>query len=177
MGGEAPALQGHHATNADHLARTCHPRWQDEDLVITATPEGRTVQRQPLLVPMENMPRPYSFGMVGADPICWDTLHHLFADHTKCSYVNDLYQIDLPKADQPTPMVNMEQIRQLSDETLHTILEESLEPYFEGSTSSCPPFSLGFGRELFMVSHDSVAVDGETSVQRHEHKARNTDRQ
>ena len=28
-----------------------------------------------------------------------------------------------------------------------------------------------------MVSHNSVAIDGETSVQRHEHEARNTDRQ
>ena len=28
-----------------------------------------------------------------------------------------------------------------------------------------------------MVSHDSVVVDGETSAQRHEHEARNLDRQ
>ena len=28
-----------------------------------------------------------------------------------------------------------------------------------------------------MVSHDSVAIDGETSVQRREHETRNTDRQ
>ena len=28
-----------------------------------------------------------------------------------------------------------------------------------------------------MVSHDSVAIDGETSVQRREHEAKNTDRQ
>ena len=42
---EPPALQGHHATNAEHPARACHPRWQDEDLVITTTLEGHTVQR------------------------------------------------------------------------------------------------------------------------------------
>ena len=48
---------------------------------------------------MENMPRPYSFGLVGVDPIYQDALHHLFANHTKRSYVNDLYQIDLSKAD------------------------------------------------------------------------------
>ena len=75
-------------------------------------------------------------------------------------------------------MVNMVQIRtDLLDDTLHTILEESPEPYFEGSTSNYPPFPLGFGRELFMDSHDSVAIDGETSVQRHEREARNVDRQ
>ena len=45
---EVPALQGHHATNAEHPARAYHSRWQDEDLVITATPEGRTVQHRPL---------------------------------------------------------------------------------------------------------------------------------
>jgi len=48
---------------------------------------------------MENMLRPYSFGLVGADLICWDTLHHLFANHTKRSYVNNLYHIELPNAD------------------------------------------------------------------------------
>jgi len=71
------------------------------------------------------MLKPYSFGLMGADLIYRDALHHLFADHTKRSYVNDLYQIDHPEADQPAPTVNMVQIRQLSDETLHTILEES----------------------------------------------------
>ena len=126
---------------------------------------------------MESMPRPHCFGLVGADPICRDTVHHLFADHAERSHVNDLYQINLPEADQPMPMVNMVQIQQLSDEMLNTILEESPEPYSEGSTNNCPPFPLGFGRDLFMVSHDSVAVDGETSVQRCEREARNTDRQ
>ena len=71
----------------------------------------------------------------------------------------------------------MVQIRQLPDEMLYTILKESPKPYFEGSTISCPPFPLGFGRGLFMVSHDNIAVDGETSVQRHEREARNPDRQ
>ena len=72
----------------------------------------------------------------------------------------------------------MVQIRtDLSDDTQHTILEESLEPYFEGSTSTCPPFPLGFGRELFMVSHDSIAIDAETSVQHHERETRNADHQ
>ena len=104
---EVPALQGHHATNAEHPAHARHPRWQDEDLVIIATPEGRTVQHRPLPAPTENMSRPYSFGLVGADLIYRDALHHLLADHTKGIYVNDLYKIDLPVADQPTPTVNM----------------------------------------------------------------------
>ena len=57
------------------------------------------------------MLRPYSFGLVGADSIYRDALHHLFADHTKRSYINDLYQIDLPEANQPAPTANMVQIR------------------------------------------------------------------
>ena len=53
------------------------------------------------------MLRPNSFGLVGMGPICRDALHHLFTDHTKHSYINDLYQIDFPKVDQPALMVNM----------------------------------------------------------------------
>ena len=104
-------------------------------------------------------------------------MHHLFADHVKRSHVNDLYQIDFLEADQPAPMINMVQIRtDLPDDMLPTILEESPEPYSEGSTNSCPSFPLGLGRLFFMVSHDSVVVDGENSVQRREREARNTDR-
>ena len=156
-------------------------RWPDFDMVITGTPEGRTVQRRPLPAPMENMPKLYSFRLVGVGPTYQDTMHHLFTDHTERSHVNNLYQTNFPKADRPTPMINMVHMVQIQtdllDETLHMILEESLEPYFEDSTSSCPPFPLGFGRELFMVSHDSIAIDGETSVQRREREARNSYRQ
>ena len=92
-------------------------------------------------------------------------MHHLSTDHTKRSHVNGLYQIDFLEADQPAPIINKVQIQtDLLDDTLHTILEESLEPYSEGPTSTCPLFPLGFGREFFMVNHDSVAIDGETSV-------------
>ena len=146
--------------------------------MITTTLEGHTVQCRPLPALAENIPKPYCFGLVGAGLICQDVVHHLFADHAERSHVNDLYQIDFPEADQPAPMVNMVQIRtDLPDDTLHTILEESPEPYSEVSTSSCPSFPLGFGRELFMVSHDSVPIDGETSVQLRECEAKNADRQ
>ena len=78
-----PIVHGHNATNAEHPARARRPRWQDEDLVITATPKGRTVQHQPLSAPTESMPRTYPFELVGADPIYQDAMHHLFADHAE----------------------------------------------------------------------------------------------
>ena len=40
-----PALQDHHATNAEHPTHAHHLRWQDEDLVITTTLDGHIVQR------------------------------------------------------------------------------------------------------------------------------------
>ena len=102
---------------------------------------------------MENRQKPYSFGLVGVGPICWDAVHHLFADHAERSRVDDLNQIDFLEADQPTPMVNMVQIRtDLPDDTLHTTLEKSPEPYCKGSTSTCPPYPPDFERELFTVA-------------------------
>ena len=50
---------------------------------------------------MENMPGPYPFGLVGMGSVYQDTVHHLFIDHAKRDHINDLYRIDLPKADQP----------------------------------------------------------------------------
>jgi hypothetical protein len=112
--------------------------------VITATPDGHTVQRQPLLAidlhladyeaPMEDMLKPYPFGLVGAGSAYQDVVHHLFIDHVERDHIDDLYVIHLPEASQPAPMVNMVSIRQLSNDSLHSILEESLDEYSQGST-------------------------------------------
>jgi hypothetical protein len=69
---------------------------------------------------MEDMPKPYPFSMVGAGSAYQDAIHHLFIDH-----IDNLYMIDLPEASQPAPVVNMVSIRQLPDDSLHSILEES----------------------------------------------------
>ena len=92
-------LQDHQAATTERPARPLHSRWPDSDMVITATPKGRTVQRQPLSPSTKNMLKPYSFGLVGAGPICRDAVHHIFTDHAKCSHINDLYQIDFLDAD------------------------------------------------------------------------------
>jgi len=60
---------------------------------------------------MENMLRPYPFGQVGAVSAYQNAVLHLFINHAKRNRVDDLYKIDLPKADQPAPMVNMVAIR------------------------------------------------------------------
>ena len=82
-------------------------------------------------------------------------------------------------------MVKMVAICQLSDEpsrpteSLHKVLNESLDDYSEGSTksaSSCPAFPLGFRGMIFHVSHNSVTKDGETAEEREAHLAKNADR-
>ena len=118
-----------------------------------ATLERRIVRHQPLPstglrldeyeAPMENMLRHYPFGLVSATSTYQDTVHHLCIDYAERDHVNDLYKIDLPKADQSTPGVNMVAIHQLLDDSLHNILDESLDAYSDGSTktvSSCPLF-------------------------------------
>ena len=77
-------------------------------------------------------------------------------------------------------------IRQLSDDfdlptdSLHNILDETLDDYSEGSTQtvpSCPAFPLGFRGVIFHVNHDSVTKDGETAEEREARLAKNADRQ
>ena len=129
---------------------------------------------------MENMPRHYPFGLVSAGSANQDTIHHLYIDYTERDHVNDLYKIDLPKADQPEPIVNMMAIHQIPDDSINNILEESPDIYSEGSSetiSSCPTFLLGFRGEIFHISHDNITRDDETSDQRDARLAKNADRQ
>ena len=100
------------------------------------------------------MLRPYPFGLVAMGSVYQDTVHHLFIDHIERNHITDLYMIDPTDFGQPTAVVNMVAIHQLSDdsplptESLHNILNESLDDYSEGSTktvSSYPTFPWGFG--------------------------------
>jgi hypothetical protein len=69
---------------------------------------------------MENLPKPYPFGLESTGSTYHDAVHYLFA----------LYVIDPADSDQPAPMVNMVAIHQLTDdspdltESLHNILNE-----------------------------------------------------
>jgi hypothetical protein len=102
---------------------------------------------------MENMPRPYPFRLVGVGSAYQDIVHHLFIDYTERDHINNLYRIDLPKAVQAAPMVNMVAIRQIPDDSINDILEESPNIYSEGSTeivSSCPTFLPGLTARFFI---------------------------
>jgi hypothetical protein len=62
------------------------------------------------------------------------------------SKITNLYMIDPTKSDQPAPVINMVNIRQLPSGSLHDILEESPGDSSEGSTkiaSTYPTFPLG----------------------------------
>jgi hypothetical protein len=120
-------------------ARPHRLRRQDSDLVITTTLEGRTARRRPLPAtglrladyeaPMENPPMPYPFGLEGAGSAYQNAIHHLFADHVERDHVTDLYMIDLTKFDQPAPVVNMVNIRQLPSDSLHDRSEDVMANY------------------------------------------------
>ena len=63
-------------------------------------------------------------------------------------------------------MVNMVAIRQILDDSINNILEESPGLYSERSTetiSTHPTFLPGFRGRIFHISHDSITRDGETS--------------
>ena len=105
---------------------------------------------------MENLPKSYPFGLKGVGSAYQNAILHLLRD---C--ITGLYMIDPTKFDQPAPVVNMVAIRQLMDDSLHDVLEESPDDYFEGSTkttSTCPTFPLGFGGMISMS--DMIAPPG-----------------
>ena len=79
---------------------------------------------------MEDPPKPYPFGLEGAGSAYQNAVDHLFADHVERDHVTDLYMINPTDSGQPTPVVNMVAVRQLSDdpalptEYLHNVLNE-----------------------------------------------------
>jgi hypothetical protein len=60
---------------------------------------------------MENLPKPYPFGLESAGSAYQDTIHYLFMDHAERNHISDPYIIDPTDSDQPAPMVNMVAIR------------------------------------------------------------------
>ena len=149
---EFPVLQDHQAAATERPARPHRSRRPYSDMAITAAPEGRTAQHRPLPATSlrladyeastEDPPKPYHFGQEGAGSAYQNAVHNLFVDHVERDHITELYVIDPTDSDQPTPVVNMVAIRQLSDdpslltESLHNVLNESPDDYSEGSTKT-----------------------------------------
>jgi hypothetical protein len=49
---------------------------------------------------MENLPKPYPFGLKGARSTYKNAIHHLSTDHVKRDHATDLYLIDPTNSDQ-----------------------------------------------------------------------------
>lgn len=84
----------------------------------------------------------HPIGLTNAAVIYQSAKQDQFTDQIRHGDIDDLTKSDLPKADQVPLMVNMVAIHKLPDESLHTILEETLNS--EGSTKtdvSFPPCS------------------------------------
>ena len=127
---------------------------------------------------MEDVVKAHPFGLTNAASIYQNIMQDRLVDQVQRGY--DLPRSDLPKVNQVAPTVNMVQIRPLNEDSLLTILEEAPRSDSESSTRTAINYSAMLRHfpsgELFMVNHDSVAQDGETSTQRGVREARNADR-
>jgi hypothetical protein len=135
---------------------------------------------------MEHSSNTYPYGLVNAASEYTARIPHLFVDPAKHDHVLDLYLLDLPKPDHPAPTVNVVQIKQIGEDSLSTIPEEStgstgshgtnytrtlIDPYGE----DFPAFPPGFGGAIFAVSNNETPRDGETNQERAAQEKRNAD--
>jgi hypothetical protein len=147
----------HHWT--ERPARASRQRHPDSDLMITATPRGRTVHYRP--VPLADL---RSEGR--ETPM--DQLHAPGLDSP-----------DLPEAGRPVPIVNMVRIEEVRGSRLPLIPKESsrsTQTQTEDYEEVFPPFPPGFGGMIFNISADEPTVDGEMEQDRDARVARNTHR-
>jgi hypothetical protein len=135
---------------------------------------------------MEHSPNTYPYELVNAASEYTIRIPHLFVDPTECDHILDLCLIDLPELDHPAPTVNVVEIRQIGEDSLFTIPEESIGSTESHATSytrtlidpygqEFPAFPLGFGGVVFTVSNDEPPRDGETDQERVAREERNID--
>jgi hypothetical protein len=110
----------------------------------------------------------------------------MFVDPAERDHVSNLYLIDLPKPDHPTPIVNMVEIRQIGENSLSTISKESTgSTESHGTSYTCTlinpygqeflAFPLDFGGAVFAVSNNKPPRNGETDQERVAQEERNAD--
>jgi hypothetical protein len=87
---EFPSLQHFQAVSTKRSARSRRPKRQDADLTITATPEGRIVQRLPLSksnlpkddreAPAKNVVMTHPFGLANAATVYQEAMRDRYTD-------------------------------------------------------------------------------------------------
>jgi hypothetical protein len=126
---------------------------------------------------MEHSFNTYPYGLVNVTSKYTSRMPRLFMDPTEHDHISDLYLLDLPGLDHPVPTVNIVEIKQIGEDSLSTILEEStgstishrtnytctlIDPYGQ-EFLAFPP---GFVGTIFAVSNDEPPRDGETDQER-----------
>jgi hypothetical protein len=119
----------------------------------------------------EHSPNTYPYELVNTASKYTALIPHLFVDPTKRDHVLDLYLIDLSEPDHPAPTVNVVEIRQIGEDSLSTISEEStgsteshgtnytrtlIDPYGQEFLA----FPTGFRGTVFAVSNDEPPTTG-----------------
>jgi hypothetical protein len=135
---------------------------------------------------MEQSSNTYQYGLVNAASEYTACISHMFVDPAERGHVSDLCLIDLPEPDHHAPTINMVEIRQIGEDSLSIILEEStrsteshgtnytrtlIDPYRQEFLAFPPNFE-GI---VFTVSNDEPPHDGETDQERVAREKRNAD--
>jgi hypothetical protein len=135
---------------------------------------------------MECSPNTYPYGLANVASKYVARIPRLFVDLAECNHVLGLYLIDLSEPDHPAPTINVVEIRQIKEDSLSTIPEESIgSTESHGTSYICtlidpygqefPAFPPSFKGAVFTVSNDEPPHDGETNQERVAREERNID--
>jgi hypothetical protein len=120
---------------------------------------------------MEHSSNTYPYELENAASECTAHIPHLLVDLAERDHVSNLCLIDLPELDHPAPAINVVEIRQIREDSLSIILEESIgsteshginytrtliDPYGQEFLAFPPDF----GGAIFAVSNDEPPRDG-----------------
>jgi hypothetical protein len=121
-----------HPNRSTRPVRTRRPTRFDTDLVVTATPQGRTVRLRPVPTPGLRLSeykvltkdcQALPYGLKNAASEYAYQTPHLFVGPMECNHVSDLYFLDIPRPSSGNA-VNMVDIREHNEGSVHTLPEE-----------------------------------------------------
>jgi hypothetical protein len=122
---------------------------------------------------MEYSPNTYPYRLANVASEYVTRIPHLFMDPAERNHVSGLCLIGLPELDHHAPTVNVVEIKQIGEDSLSIITEESTVSTESHGTSythtlidsygqEFSAFPPGFGDAVFVVSNDESPHDGET---------------